>query len=242
MTANAKAFDDDRTVGSGELVGWVEADRSGGSAATAPTKVGRNVPCPCGSDRRFKHGCGAKDCQRRISCRNGPWAPAIGRPEAKAAGVVPCSDEAKRRRKVGRRDFVVSGNRARFEQFSGALQSRRHIYALRPAGRGGGQPAAGGGTAARLLQCAQPSRPPPRARGGEPEALLADRRLSRTADDPLERRRYSAKALAMEGKLEEAEKELRSLLSLSRQSWLRQEFFLGGCCRTARCSRRLRIT
>jgi len=78
--------------------------------------------------------------------------------------------------------------------------------------------------------------------GGEPEALLADRRLSRTADDPLERRRYSAKALAMEGKLEEAEKELRSLLSLSRQSWLRQEFFLGGCCRTARCSRRLRIT
>src|SRR5271165_7119827 len=59
--------------------------------------------------------------------------------------------------------------------------------------------ATGGGTAARLLQCAQPSRPPPRARGGEPEALLADRRLSRTADDPLERRRYSAKALAIEG-------------------------------------------
>ncbi len=53
---------------------------------------GRNVPCPCGSGRRFKHGCGAKDGQRRISCRNGPWAPAIGRPEAKAAGVVPCSD------------------------------------------------------------------------------------------------------------------------------------------------------
>ena len=45
--------------------------------------------------------------------------------------------------------------------------------------------------------------------GREREALLAFRKLGRRADDPIERRFYSARALAMEGKPEEAEKELR---------------------------------
>ncbi len=51
--------------------------------------------------------------------------------------------------------------------------------------------------------------------GRESEALLAYRRLSRTADDPLARRHFSAVALGMEGKHEEAEQELRSLLALA---------------------------
>ena len=53
--------------------------------------------------------------------------------------------------------------------------------------------------------------------GREHEALLAYRRLSRSADDPVARRFYLAQALKMEGKLEEAEKELRGLLAQAPQ-------------------------
>ena len=53
--------------------------------------------------------------------------------------------------------------------------------------------------------------------GREPEALLAYRRLSRSADNPATRRFYLAQALQMEGKLEEAENEVRSLLAAAPQ-------------------------
>jgi tetratricopeptide (TPR) repeat protein len=49
--------------------------------------------------------------------------------------------------------------------------------------------------------------------GREREAQLVFRKLASRADDPIERRFYSARALAMEGKTEEAEKELRRLLA-----------------------------
>ena len=49
--------------------------------------------------------------------------------------------------------------------------------------------------------------------GRESDAVITYRRLSRRAGDPLERRRYLAKALAIEGKWDEAEKELRRLLA-----------------------------
>jgi tetratricopeptide (TPR) repeat protein len=52
------------------------------------------------------------------------------------------------------------------------------------------------------------------ADGREADALIACRKLSRVADDPTERRYYSAKALAKERKLEGAETELRCLLVL----------------------------
>ena len=32
-------------------------------AAVATTKIGRNVPCPCGSGKKFKHCCQAKDAR-----------------------------------------------------------------------------------------------------------------------------------------------------------------------------------
>jgi tetratricopeptide (TPR) repeat protein len=51
--------------------------------------------------------------------------------------------------------------------------------------------------------------------GRRTEALPIYRKLSRTADDPIERRYYSAKSLAVEGKPDEAEKELRRLLALA---------------------------
>jgi tetratricopeptide (TPR) repeat protein len=46
-----------------------------------------------------------------------------------------------------------------------------------------------------------------------PDALRACRKLSRTADSALKRRYYLAKALALEGKADEAEKELQRLLA-----------------------------
>jgi tetratricopeptide (TPR) repeat protein len=55
------------------------------------------------------------------------------------------------------------------------------------------------------------------AQGREREALLAYHRLSRSAEDPAVRGFYLAQALAMEGKPEEAEKELRHLLGFAPQ-------------------------
>jgi tetratricopeptide (TPR) repeat protein len=51
------------------------------------------------------------------------------------------------------------------------------------------------------------------AEGHSPDALRACRRLSRTGDSAFERRHYLAKALILEGKAEEAEKELRRLVA-----------------------------
>jgi tetratricopeptide (TPR) repeat protein len=51
--------------------------------------------------------------------------------------------------------------------------------------------------------------------GRQTESLPIYRKLSRTADDPIGRRYYSAKVLAVEGKPDEAEKELRRLLALA---------------------------
>lgn len=48
--------------------------------------------------------------------------------------------------------------------------------------------------------------------GLEAEALFAYRKLARAVDDPVERLHYSAKALVVEGELDEAEKELRRAL------------------------------
>ncbi len=53
--------------------------------------------------------------------------------------------------------------------------------------------------------------------GREREALLAYQRLSRNAEDPVAGQFYSAQALAMEGKLEEAENEVRDLLGTAPQ-------------------------
>ena len=83
---------------------------------------------------------------------------------------------------------------------------------LRPFGQGGGQPCSGrsncrpgfdsalGHLATALLQV-----------GREREALLVYRRLSGSAEDPVARRFYLALALKTEGRLEEAEQELRCL-------------------------------
>jgi tetratricopeptide (TPR) repeat protein len=51
--------------------------------------------------------------------------------------------------------------------------------------------------------------------GREAEALFAYRKLARTADDPVERLHYSAKALVVEGELDRAAAELRRALVLA---------------------------
>ena len=87
-----------------------------------------------------------------------------------------------------------------------------------------------------------------------PEALLAYRKLSRTADSALQRRFYLAKALALEGKPDEAEKELQRLLAAATalmpslqvaaaRQLLAQLFSARGCSRRLRaiCPRQSRV-
>ena len=188
------------------------------AAATTAAKPGRNDRCPCGSGRKYKHCCQARDVGIEFRVPNA-WAPAPARVPlsrlqalarmAKAHGdagrwadaastllefvwLKPDSAEAYRNLGVA---CLTLGRTAE------AAANLRRAVDLRP----GDQSALEQLASALLLL------------GREPEALLAYRRLSRKADDPVERRHYLAQALAMEGKPEEAEKELRRLLAQAPQ-------------------------
>jgi tetratricopeptide (TPR) repeat protein len=187
-----------------------------GAAASAAKKVGRNDPCPCGSGKKYKHCCQGKN------------APA-GFSSAAAEGATPSSAIRQRLRSLhlaarnscdaGRwvEAIPLFGEIARLDPRSPQAHCDLGIAYL----RSGWLPEA----AASLQQAVelQPSfatalRGLVEAlvpQGRESEALIACRKLSRAADDPLERKLYSARALALEGKLEEAEKELLTLLALA---------------------------
>lgn len=184
------------------------------AAATTAAKTGRNDPCPCGSGRKYKHCCQARDAGIESRVPNA-WAPA------------PASVPLPRLRSLARM-ARAHGDAGRWADAASTLQE---FVRLKPdsaeAHRNLGVACLTLGRTAEAvanLQRAVDLRPGDQSAleqlasallllGREPEARLAYRRLSRKADDPVQRRHYLAQALAMEGKPEEAEKELRRLLA-----------------------------
>ena len=186
------------------------------AAAIARTKVGRNDACPCGSGRKFKHCCGALEAR--------PFA----------AGTTPGSEPPAAVRQRLQRLFLEAKQHFDARRWDEAIARFREIVGLDPSNPQAhhdlgmmwlfsGRPdeaalsleralelkpgfdSALGHLATALLQL-----------GREHEALLAYRQLGRSADDPAARF-YLALALKMEGRPEEAEKELRGLLAQAPQ-------------------------
>jgi len=173
-----------------------------GTAANVMTKVGRNDLCPCGSGKKFKHCCqprGAGDG------RGSALSPA---PRQRLQALFLA---AKTHWDAGRLADTIHALQeiTRLDPNSPQAHHDLGVAYLRL-----GRTA----DAAATLQRAVELRPAFHAalrylasvleqEGREPEAFDAYRKLSSTADGALERRHYSAKALAMEGKLDEAEKE-----------------------------------
>ena len=187
-----------------------------GAAAITRAKVGRNDACPCGSGRKFKHCCQAKEARAGSPAGTvqgsqadlghrlqalflagkqhfdaGRWAEAIP-PFHEIVQIDPNNPQA--HHDLGM-TWLFCGRPAE------AAASLERAVELKP-----GFDSALGHLATALLQV-----------GREREALLVYRRLSRSAEDPVARRFYFAQALKMEGKLEEAENEVRGLLATAPQ-------------------------
>jgi tetratricopeptide (TPR) repeat protein len=184
-----------------------------GAATTTSAKVGRNDACPCGSGRKFKHCCQAKEAH-------------AGSP----AGTVQEGSQTDLRRRL-RALFLAGKQHFDARRWAEAIPPFREIVQLDP-----NNPQAHHDLGMTLLFCGRPAEAAASLEravelkpgfdsalghlaaalhqlGREPEALHAYQRLSRSADDPISRRFYLAQALNMEGKLEEAENEVLLLLA-----------------------------
>ena len=185
-----------------------------GAPALGTTRVGRNDPCPCGSGRKFKQCCEGKD-QRYLAgtAQKPPASPAAPQrlraltAQAKkhwAAGnwaganllyqeivrLDPTSAQAQMDLGVtclqlGRLAEATAKLQGALELRPGLANALNHL--------------------ARALEL----------QGRTRDASLAYRKLSRAADDAMQRRHYLAKALTMDGNMGEAENELRRLLVLT---------------------------
>ena len=187
-----------------------------GAAGISTTKVGRNDACPCGSGKKFKHCCEAKDPRagtlagtaQGFAPGRGQKLQALSRAAKRHWEDGNWADANSLYREIVRLcpdspqahcDFGVTC--LRLGRLAEATASLQRAMELRP----------GFHSALTHLACAL------ELQGRQPEASLAYRRLSATADNALERRDYSARAMAMEGRLQEAEKELRRLLAVAPQ-------------------------
>jgi tetratricopeptide (TPR) repeat protein len=187
-----------------------------GAAATVSAKVGRNDACPCGSGRKYKHWCGAKEAGA------GPLAVAVQ------------GSQADLRRRL-QALFLEGKQHFDARRWAEAIPRFSEIVQLDP-----DNPQAHHDLGMTLLLCGHPAEAAASLQravelkpdfesalghlaaalhqvGREPEALLAYRRLSLSAQDPISRRFYLAQALKMEGKLKEAENEVRLLLAQAPQ-------------------------
>jgi tetratricopeptide (TPR) repeat protein len=184
------------------------------AAANPAGRIGRNDPCPCGSGRKYKHCCQAKDAT--AGSRSG------------AAQGAPLSPGLKQRLHALAVTAKQQGDGGRWAEAVATLREFVQLMPDSPEGRcdlGVACLAVGRlEEAAANLQRAVELRPGLEVAltylahaflhlGRESDAVITYRRLSRRAADPLERRRYLAKALAIEGKWDEAETELRRLLA-----------------------------
>ena len=185
-----------------------------GAVANATTKVGRNDLCPCGSGRKFKHCCEGKTVRAE--------------PPAQPSPRVPPSPALKQRLRTL---FLAAEGHANAGRSPEAMALFKEIVQLDPHNSQAhhalgmlwlrcGRPAEAVASLQRALELRPGSDPALRglvdrlqAEAPTPDALRACRKLSRTADSALKRRYYLAKALVLEGKPDEAEKELERLLA-----------------------------
>jgi Flp pilus assembly protein TadD len=184
------------------------------SAAGIPaTDIGRNAPCPCGSGKKFKHCCRARESGTHQSGTT-------GRPtSAQRQRVQTMIRAAKQHGDEGR---WYEANAVMQEVVRNDPSNPRAHHDLGLTYLHCGRPREAAASFERALSL-QPGVGEPLRRladaleqdGREAESLLACRKLGRTADDPLERRHFLGKALMMEGKFDEAESELRRVLALA---------------------------
>jgi Flp pilus assembly protein TadD len=182
----------------------------------ATIRVGRNNPCPCGSGQKFKRCCQGKDARAELSGGIGEKSPsprilsqklqALTRvakehwdAERWTDTIAPFTEITRLKPDSAGAHYDLGVSLLRCGRLAKAVESLQRAVELQP------------GLRKALSQLAYALE----AGGKEFEALLVYRKLSRIADAPLERLHYSAKALAMEGKLDEAEEKLRGLLVLA---------------------------
>jgi tetratricopeptide (TPR) repeat protein len=185
-----------------------------GAVANAMTKVGRNEACPCGSGRKFKHCCEGKVERAEPRARAVPRAPPSPALKQKLRALLLAAQE---HANAGRWAVAVSLFKeiVQFDPQSWQAHQALGMLWLRC-----GRPAEAVASLQRALELRPDSDPALRglvdrlqAEAPTPDALRACRKLSRTADSGLKRRYYLAKALALEGKPEEAEVVLERLLA-----------------------------
>jgi tetratricopeptide (TPR) repeat protein len=189
-----------------------------GATAVFPTTVGRNDPCPCGSGKKFKHCCQAKEAQAGAAAwldgRSASSADVRKRSRAllDAAQKHWAAEHWSQANTLFQEIVRLNPSNAeahcdlgvtyvRLGRLQAATASLRRALELRP------------GLVRALRHLAETLEP----QGREAEALFAYRKLARTAESPVERLRYSAKALVVEGKLDEADTELRRALAVAPQ-------------------------
>jgi tetratricopeptide (TPR) repeat protein len=178
------------------------------------SRVGRNDPCACGSGRKYKHCCQAKE-----SAPASPGGANARPPQATKQRLKELFHAAKGHWGAGRLPEAIPLLReiARLDpnapqahhdlgvtylrcgRLRDGTDSLQRAIDLRPSFEG---------ALRHLVDGLEPQ-------GREAEALIACRKLSRTAEDPLDRRYYAAKVLVKEKKFDEAAKELRQLVVLS---------------------------
>ena len=181
-----------------------------GQAPTAnlSVRVGRNDPCPCGSGRKYKHCCQAKEPAAAGPTSSAPL------PRAKLKALYDAAKAhtdagrwaeaallfealARENRKNATSLFDLGWTYVRCARFKEAASILKRAIELRPSH-----------VEALINLTVALARD-----GRRPEALSAYRRLSRIADDPIQRRYYLAHALEIEGRAAEAEAELRRVLA-----------------------------
>jgi tetratricopeptide (TPR) repeat protein len=177
-------------------------------------KVGRNDPCPCGSGRKYKHCCHAKEPGAQFAANQGIRSSpaeklrlnnlfAAAKQHVDAArladAVAALAEIVQLDPSSATAHYNLGAAYLRYGRFADAAASLQRAVDLQP-----GDEKALQSLAATLSQV-----------GRAPEARSVYRKLSRAASDPLERRHYLAKALEIEGKLEEAELELRRVLAVA---------------------------
>ena len=177
-------------------------------------RIGRNDPCPCGSGRKFKQCCEGRD------------VPEFGL----FAGGAPTPDSATRLKALR----LAASEHARFGRWEEALKPLADIARLDPDNaqshhdlgyaqmrRGMLQPAADSferalalrpGWNDALLNLASTLE---NTQGREREAVAPYRKLARRVSDPRLRLSCAAKALMLEGRLDEATEQFRRLVALS---------------------------
>ena len=186
-----------------------------GATARMAANIGRNDLCPCGSGRKYKRCCQAKDARVEMP------AAAKRAPSASRHRLAALTAAAKAHYDV--------------QRWAEAIPLFLEIVALDPKNAAAyldlgvaflacGRSAEAVASLQRATEL-QPSneralthlrRPSPAGR--KSEALVVFRKLSRRAEDALARRLYSAQALELQGRLDEAERELRRLVELAPQS------------------------